>query len=179
MKKKMITFLGLMSIGVFSWHSTLTIQYFLGQTPQNIGMNISGFLLVFFLTIHMILALTNVVKNSKRTGDERFYMKYIVEHSLQIFSGISIFGFATFHALFFELHKALGSQIFLVAWLISDILFYLCISIHLCIGMPHMMISYGIITNKKIYSTVKGILVIITVALFVLLTYAQAVFTFG
>lgn len=179
MKKKMITFLGFMSVGVFFWHSTLTVQYFLGQMPHNVGMNGTGFILVFFLTIHAILALTNMVKNAKRTSGERFYMKYIMEHGLQNVSGICIYGFALLHALFLELHKAIGTQPLLISWLISDILLYLSITIHLCIALPHILISCGIITNKKAFGIAKGILVFISAALFVPLTYAQTIFTFG
>lgn len=177
MKKKMISFLGFMSVGIFSWHSSLTVQYFLGKMPHNIGMNVTGFILVFFLTIHAILALTNMVKNAKRTGGERSYAKYIMEHGLQNVSGICIYGFALLHALFLELHKALGTQPLLISWLIADIMLYLSITIHLCIALPHLLISYGIITNKKAYSISKGILVAVSAALFIPLTYAQTVFT--
>jgi succinate dehydrogenase/fumarate reductase cytochrome b subunit len=179
MKKKMITFFGFMSVGVFFWHSTLTVQYFLGKMPHNIGMNVTGFILVFFMTIHMILALINMVKNAKRTKGERFYSKYIMEHGLQNVSGICIYSFALLHALFLELHKAFGTQFLLFSWLIADVFLYLSITIHLCIALPHILISCGIITDKKVYSITKGILVVISAALFVPLTYAQTVFTLG
>lgn len=179
MKKKLITFLGIMSIGTFSWHSILTVQYFLGLMPHNIGMTISGFAFVFFLTMHMVLTLIDIIKTTKRTSNEKFYINYSFEQALQNMSGLFIFGFAVLHAVFIELHKAFGTQIFSICWWLTDILLFLCISIHLCITLPHVMISCGIVTNRKLYNFIKIIIYIVSVSLFVLLTYAHTVFTFA
>lgn len=179
MKKKLITFLGIMSIGTFTWHSILTVQYFLGLMPHNIGMLISGFAFVFFLTIHMVLTLIDIIKTTKRTGKEKFYMSYSFEQALQNMSGLFLYGFALLHSVFIELHRVFETQVFNICWWITDIFLFLCITLHFCITFPHVMISCGIVTNRKLYNFIKIIIYVVSISLFALLVYAQTVFTFA
>ncbi len=179
MGKKVIAFFGFMSVSTFIWHSILTVKYFLGLMPYHPVLNIGGIMLAVFLTIHMIFALINMVKNAKRTRNERFYMKFIPEHGLQNVSGICIFGFAVLHSIFLELHKVFGTQALDIAWWVSDIFLYLTVAVHLWISLPHIVISCGIVTNRKMYDIIKTIVGIISIVIFIVLTYAHTVFTFA
>ena len=178
MKKVMVIF-GFLSVGMFFWHSILSVRYFYGKLPYTPALDAVGGMLAACLTVHIVLTLIDIVKNARKMKGQRFYSKYTVDSSLQNITGISLIGFLILHVMAIELNRALHSNISGIIWWAVDLFFYLTICLHLAITLPHTLITYGIVTHRIPYNIARAVLYAISILGFVMLAYSHTVFCFN
>src|SRR5574344_1376530 len=167
MKKKVITILALLSFILFLIHSVLGIQVFFHVNEHALLTDKIGRILITCVFLHMVLALSEVIKNTKRTHAEKKYHAFTKEETVQVCTGICIIIFAALHTVSVKQ----PSHIFLF---ISNVALFLVLFIHLGVTVPHLLISYGIITNNKLYRNLKGAWYSISTALFILYSIANS-----
>ncbi len=179
MLKKIIIILGILTMITFFVHSILSFRYFMGWDEYSFSYNITGVILAGIMTLHFIFGLIKIIQSSKKTSKERFYMRYIAEYSLHNMSGIFSFGFALLHAVFIELNRYYQNQLFNICWLVTDVMMYITIIIHLSISISHLFITFGLIKNSKNLKHVKRTVYILGGAFSAAITYSHFVFSFS
>lgn len=176
--KKTTTILGVFTMIIFILHAVISFAYFMGLREYSFAYNITGVILAGIMTFHFIFGLIIIIRTSKKTANERFYMKYILEYSLHNMTGIFSFALALVHSLFIELNRYFQTPIFSMCWLITDVLLYTVVFVHLSISIPHMFIGFGLCTNSDTYKKIKKVTYILGVICTVLLIFSHIVFSF-
>ena len=176
MKKKLIALFGALSLVAFGFHTVLSIRYFVGAISYTPVINILGIIFVVFVTVHAILAVSDMIRLARKTKNDKFYGKYIAEHGFQNISGIGIYIAAILHTIAIEANRAVGSNLTGIIWFVADIVLYIFVCMHFIYSVPHIFISLGIVTNPIVYKIIRLLMIIISIILFVLLVNAHWLF---
>ena len=176
--KKVMALFGFLSVGFFFWHSFLSVRYFYGNIPYTPALDYVGWMLAACVCVHMVPALINRIRNAVKMKNQRIYQRYIMDSAIQNITGISLVGFLILHVLAIELHKALASDITGTIWWAVDLLFFLTAFIHMAIALPHLLITYGIVTRKIPYKIARAVIFTLSLFGFVMLGFSRTVFLF-
>lgn len=149
--KKIVAISGALSTLFFLIHLVVACIYYLGAIPYGyIHMSIGGVLSIV-MSIHMISAVTLMVKNRQRDKHAKQYpqlnMSMVIQSATGIFTGI----FLILHVVVIELNKSLDGTIFNIIYVSAEFMFLLTVSMHIAISVPKHFISMGVIKKRENY----------------------------
>src|SRR5574344_4691 len=153
--KKINIIAGIIVLCMFIWHSAAACTYLLGITGYSEVFDKSGRILFTLAFLHIVINVAARIKVASRTRNLTGYPSLWVSTYLQNRAGYFIIGLMPLHLVFAEITKHAPSAQAEVARFVIESLFYVCLSIHICYAVEHMLITFGIITDKKRFGRAK------------------------
>jgi hypothetical protein len=169
MKKIVISVLGILSAALFAVHFIPGIKLYLRTGGFLPLIPLSGFVLIALIAAHMIPALIDVFQTMKASGNQVKYRKETMESELQIVSGICIGAAVVLHMIFGPLSFSSGSHVIRACYLTANLLMYTAVCVHLAVSVPHVFITFGIVTDSVLYRVIRIISWVAAAAVLVLL----------
>ncbi|WP_150273135.1 hypothetical protein [Paenibacillus tepidiphilus] len=151
--KKIVAIFGALSTVLFLAHLIVACIYYLGLMPYSfIHMTIGGVLSIT-MSIHMVFALTLMVKNRQRDKKAKQYPQLNMSLVLQSASGIFTGIFLLFHILVIELDKSQTFQgtLFSILYVAVEFGFVLIVGLHMAVSVPKHFISMGAVKKRENY----------------------------
>ena len=174
--KKAVLHLGFVSVFMLIWHSVLTVQYYSGGLPYSAAFRVTGAMLAAAAAVHGAISVVQMVKNVRKMKGHRYYSKLITDGTAQNTTGLFVVGFLIIHAVCVELNLAFDIRGLRILQLVFDIAFYASVCLHLCITMPHMLISYGMVTRKSVYTVLRAVICAVFLVFLAVLIRAETIF---
>lgn len=173
MKKIVISVLGILSAALFTVHFIPGIKLYLRTGGFIPLIPLSGFVLVALVAVHMIFALIDMFRTIKTEKEQIKYRKEAIENEIQIVSGICIGITVVLHMIFGPLSFISNSHVIRACYLTANLLMYSAVCVHLAVSVPHVFITFGIVTDSVLYRVIQTISWGTAAAVFILLVYAN------
>lgn len=173
MKKIVISVLGILCAVLFMIHSIPGVKLFLRTGDFLPLVPLSGIILTALIAAHMIPALIDVCRIMKAERDRVRYLRETIESELQIISGICIGITVVLHMIFGPLNFTSDSHVIRACYLTANLLMYSAVCVHLAVSVPHVFITFGIVTDSVLYRVIQTISWGTAAAVFILLVYAN------
>lgn len=174
--KKVNILAGVFAIFIFGWHVSTACQYLMGGVEYFMTYMISGIVLAVVAFFHMIINVIVTARLSKKTKSVKMYLKLNKEMTIQNMSGYFIIGFMFVHPIVIELTRETEIIVLFYIRFVLDVLFYICLIIHLYYALSHLLITFGFVIRWNTYRIWKIGIVIVLVVLLIILILADAMF---
>ena len=176
--KKVNILAGVIAIGIFGWHVSTACQYLMGGSEYFMTYMISGIVLAVAASVHMIIQFIAAARLSKKTQNVKMYLKLNTEMAIQNMSGYFIIGFMCVHPLMIELTRETDIMALFIVRFVLDVLFYICLTVHLYFALSHLLITFGFVIRQSTYHVWKIGIAVVLIVLLTILIYADATFIF-
>ncbi|MCR3759440.1 hypothetical protein [Clostridium felsineum] len=140
-----------------------------------------GSIAALLLIFHIIISLILMINNMRKKPSIKFYSNINKDTVLQNLTGILIIILIPVHIFFSELQQfSITPPLNLLTAIHGtiEIIFITLICIHLCIGIPKLLITYGNLADLKSYSLCKKFVSIISIVIWLIFIFGIIMYFF-